>query len=373
MELARLLEMIAEELDITDAQYAKAEEHYQAVGGWLDEEDSSLHPYSPKVYAQGSMALGTVVKPVGQDEFDIDLVCELGIDASRTPPAMVFEMVGKRLKQNGQYDGKLTRKNRCWRLDYAEPFHMDIIPAVPDVRRGGTDLQVPDRELAAWKETNPRGYVAWFGDRTRPYIIRHPTILAEAGMTVRAEVAPLPDVLHRAKTPLQRAVQLLKRQRDIRFNGDDGRPVSIVITTLGGHAYEGEDNVFDALTGLVVRMEAKLDREPDGHPACYNPVNRGENFGDKWRKHPERLAKLITWLCELRSALAGLPALQGGLPQIGERAKLLFGDRPVERALSRLGEELQRQRAAGTLRMAGSGLLGVVGTAVRGNTFYGER
>jgi hypothetical protein len=128
-------------------------------------------------------------------------------------------------------------------------------------------------------------------------------------MTVRAEVAPLPGVLHRVKTPLQRAIQLLKRQRDIGLNGDDGRPVSIAITMLGGHAYEGEDNVFDALTGLVTRMEGKLDREPEGYHACYNPVNRAENFGDKWRKHT--LTGLESWSS---GSMGSAPPLLGCLP-----------------------------------------------------------
>lgn len=40
------------------------------------------------------------------------------------------------------------------------------------------------------------------------------------------------------KTPLQRAVQILKRHRDIMFAGDEDKPVSIIITTLAAKAYQ---------------------------------------------------------------------------------------------------------------------------------------
>lgn len=372
-EFDRLLTAVTEELDITEAEYEQAKQHYEAVGGWLDEEDSCLHRYRPRIYAQGSIALGTVVKPIGKDEFDIDLVCELAMASDQHPPGSVYQMVGKRLRENKRYEGKVTPKNRCWRLDYAEPFHMDIIPAVPDGLRGVPNLLVPDRELASWKETNPKGYRAWFADRARPYLVQHPALLREAGVQIRAEVAPLSDVLHRVKTPLQRTIQLLKRQRDMRFEDDKGKPISIVVTTLAAKAYAGQDSLFDALAEIVRGMPAQLDREPDGYPACYNPLNHEENFGDKWRKHPDRLKRLLTWLGELHTVMNELPYLSGGLPAIGERMKELYGERPVAAALGRMAAAVQHERDQGRLRMAaGTGILGADGIAVKRNTFYGD-
>lgn len=42
---------------------------------------------------------------------------------------------------------------------------------------------------------------------------------------------------------LQRIVQILKRHRDIMFNGDEDKPISIIITTLASRAYRGETNL----------------------------------------------------------------------------------------------------------------------------------
>jgi hypothetical protein len=64
-------------------------------------------------------------------------------------------------------------------------------------------------------------------------------VLAEA---LKANIEDVPE--WRVKTPLQRAVQLLKRHRDVYFAGDyENRPISIIITTLAAHAYKNQENV----------------------------------------------------------------------------------------------------------------------------------
>ena len=53
------------------------------------------------------------------------------------------------------------------------------------------------------------------------------------------------------KSPLQRVVQILKRHRDLMFNGDESKPISIIITTLAARAYNKETDVLDALVNVV--------------------------------------------------------------------------------------------------------------------------
>src|SRR5947208_3150909 len=74
----QILDTLGENLDISETQFNAAVKSYNAVGDWLSSEDSLLKPYSPFVQPQGSMIIGTVVKPVNEDDdIDIDLVCEL--------------------------------------------------------------------------------------------------------------------------------------------------------------------------------------------------------------------------------------------------------------------------------------------------------
>ena len=73
--LSNLLYAGARELDLTPTQHSRAVEHYEAVGKYLD--SGPLSVYSPMIFAQGSIAIGTATKPIGRDEFDIDLMCKL--------------------------------------------------------------------------------------------------------------------------------------------------------------------------------------------------------------------------------------------------------------------------------------------------------
>lgn len=61
--------------ELTATQFRNVEEKYRAVGDWLAADGSSLALFAPEVYPQGSMLLGTTVRPYGQNEYDLDLVC----------------------------------------------------------------------------------------------------------------------------------------------------------------------------------------------------------------------------------------------------------------------------------------------------------
>ena len=69
-----LYEKIAQSIDISEKLFDQAEEYYRKLGAWMDKETPK---YRINVYAQGSFALGTVIKPItDKDDYDLDLVCE---------------------------------------------------------------------------------------------------------------------------------------------------------------------------------------------------------------------------------------------------------------------------------------------------------
>jgi len=360
-QLGTILEMMAEDLDISQSQYEDAQNKYNAVGHWLAKPESELARFDPRVFPQGSIRLGTVVKPLGRDEFDVDLVCEMGISSNANHKA-VYDVVGRQLRQDKTYQGMLEPKNRCWRLNYAGQFHMDILPAIPDTSKLNGCLLVPDRDLEVWKPSNPEGYAKWF--QSRMEVVRK-TLLEYR------EVEELPKN-HAVKTPLQRAVQILKRHRDIIFeNNKDDAPLSIVITTLAAKAYGNEPELFDSLMDIITGMPKHLDQVGQ-YPAVLNPTNPDENFAEKWIEHPERYNKFINWLTRLENDLyrvlemRSFKAIQGGLVP-------MFGEKVAEHGVSSFAEKMERERQKGSLRMvSGSGVLGAVGTVVRKNTFYGD-
>jgi hypothetical protein len=102
---------------------------------------------------------------------------------------------------------------------------------------------------------------------------------------LRAEKLPVDDFNN--KKPLQRAVQLIKRYRDIYFQKDDRyRTSSIVLTTIAGLYYQGEDSIFDTVEAIIMRLhqETALSMR---RIKVLNPVNSQEDFTDKWEEEPQ--------------------------------------------------------------------------------------
>lgn len=333
----------SKELDLTPTQYQKAVSRYEAVGEYLDALGSPLKPYSPEIFAQGSMALGTTVKPIGRDEFDIDLMCQLEISSNEIPEH-VKRIVGERLRSHEQYRKMLLEKNRCWRLEYRGEFHMDIIPGIPDTirqSRSTTALLVPDKELQCWKESDPKGYTAWFMARA--------TTRSHQSRSVQARVEPLPSTQNeRPKFPLQVVVQLLKRHRDLMFmNRDDGEdaPISIVITTLAARAYDGSQSISSAMSNILLRMSNHITRMRDGTEVVENPVNHQENFADKWATHPHRRQCFYEWLNRAQVDFGRLEI--ENFADMREPLGLWLGDSLSTKIIRNYGQSIQKMRTTG--------------------------
>ncbi len=262
-ELAGALERVCQALELTGAQEKRAEGQYTAVGEWLAGSDDPMLQ-GVAIYVQGSTALGTTVRPFGRDEHDVDLVCFVPELGSYMPPAFLRACIGDRLRQNGRYGAMLEEKPRCWRLNYAGEFHMDITPAItnPACDRGGE--LVPDKKLRAWKPTNPRGYRALFEARAKlqPRMRLFKGGLAE-DRSAQANVEPYPSPMA-TKGVLRWAVQLAKCNRDVHFaKSDPGlAPISVIITTLAARSYAGTGRARCPDRGSLGRAG---QRAPDHH------------------------------------------------------------------------------------------------------------
>lgn len=93
--------------------------------------------------------------------------------------------------------------------------------------------------------------------------------------------------LWRARTPLQRVTQLLKRHGCAYFKpGDDRTPVSMIITRLTAWAY-GERDVYGTLVQIARTGRATIECRT-GKWWIANPSIAEEDFADKWNAKPER-------------------------------------------------------------------------------------
>lgn len=351
-ELNDIFSDLAEELDVPPSKYEEATSHYEAVGNWLNEEGTALARYRPTIFPQGSFALGTPVKPQGEEEYDVDAVCLMDLRKRDVSQQQLKAMVGNRLRENLTYAQMLEPKDggrRCWTLQYADgsKFHLDILPAIPDEYQWLVAMGVPpelakhaicitDKETwntaADWPKSNPKGYLLWFKGRMQAAFEQRRMAMARE---TRAEVQNVPE--YKVRTPLQRTVQLFKRHRDVKHNGDDDKPISIIITTLAAHAYNNEVGLFDALQAMLPKMRAGIQNRA-GTLWVPNPVNPAENFADKWSETPRKREIFFGWLASLEDfnrRLLGARDMQAVGDMLVEGYGEKFGKQALERYASR--------------------------------------
>jgi hypothetical protein len=380
-KLAGVLERICQALELSDTQYQLAKDRYEAVGRWLaDGSDYLLRDL--QIYPQGSVSIGTTVKPLGRNEYDVDLVSFAPELTPDLPPALLKAVIGARLRANGFYAPILIEKQRCWRLDYANEFHLDITPSIrnPDCQRGGE--LVPDKEMRDWKATNPRGYRARFVQRAalqpRGRITESVVIKGQRG-----DIEPYPPQLA-LKGLLCRCVQIEKRHRDVYFERNDPAltPISVIVTTLTAQSYEHcvaayeYETEFDLVCDVARHMVDFVSQiYVDGRLQWMipNETTHGENFAEKWNRQPALAEAFFSWHGHLVADLDSMASL-AGLDRLTKSLESSFGPTPVAKALRSWTDEVSTARAAERLWVAPS--VGVtvaagVGTRVRPNTNFG--
>lgn len=321
----RIIDEIAMQIDITEEMYTKAEKKYNELGHYL--EQSLKYPLS--IYPQGSFMLGTVIKPYrnGKDaDYDIDLVCEFSSKSETSIlPEKLKKDVGYVLQNNDEYQPFLDKEGRrCWTLNFAG-FHMDCLPCVPftSYDKKISLTHTDDFKNYEWKRSNPKEFGEWF--KLRQAVIYKEIETAqkqriyEGNQRVYDSIDAVPD--RRVKTPLQKAIQILKRHRDVYFANkinEKYKPISMVITVLAAALYEQEADSYFALKNIIEEMgryeeifKSSIHRSSakneklitfDGNKwRISNPVAQEENFAERWHEDNHARAKVFfEWTSDLK-------------------------------------------------------------------------
>ena len=329
---------LTKKLDITPTMRKDAEGKYQAIATYLQSNGIECN-----IYPQGSFALGTVVRPLDKDAFDLDTICEISVDKSNTTARETKESVGKVLLDSERY-GDVIEYETCWTKEYANEFNIDIVPAVDEERVKKEYLvakSILNKDLAAqsiaitkgtesnyrWSTSNPKGYREWFGNINRPFLQydrknKRQVIFAE-NRALFDSVEEIPESDERSA--LQVAIQILKRHRDVYFltlNDDkENRPISAIITTIAASIAQGLPynlSPFELLGKIAETLKkyAKLDtmeqirftqqyaslnliRRDNGQWRLLNPVNPDDNLLDSWNTSTGRAKAFFKWISEV--------------------------------------------------------------------------
>ena len=356
-ELFKFLDKIGSKLDISKTQYEMAKSRYKAVGNWLAKGEYCLTNVCLKdgeIYPQGSIRLGTTVKPIGQEEFDVDLVFFTpNVSRSDIKPTELNRLIGNRLREHEKYRNMIEPLKRGWRITYADEFHLDITPSINNHTEDNNSEFVPDRKLQDWKPSNPKDYAEWLDSSALKlpefsYIFKDSVIVA----LEEHRVSDFPEN-NEIKSLLKRYIQILKRHRDIMFQGKEHRPISIIISTLATYAYNDciskkvYDNEFDLLVDVIKEM-SNFIQYYGGKYFILNPTTDYENFAERWNEVPAKKKAFDLWHKDAFEFFTKLSTLTGH-HKIFKSLEEKFGEKPVSMLLDDINRQVKSSRGKGLL------------------------
>lgn len=369
----KILEKILREIELTDSEYEAAERSYNAIGEYIGGNIS----YDVRVIPQGSFRLGTVTKPINEeDDYDVDLVAI--VNNKFMSAKDLKNIIGDVLKSSKRYSEKLEEGKRCWTIKYADSakYHADVLPAMERETYSATKELIMTHKEDEYSEyefrsTNPEAFSDWFFSR----IEKEKKILKEEfSIKNKVDIETIPD--YKIKTTLQSAIKILKRYRDIKFKEDlENKPISVILTTLMGKIYTGNETIYELIEKFSNEYQQYIEKDENGNYKISNPVNEDENFADKWPKHPERERAFFRFMDELKKDIVYNRLLNEGtnLEQANEY-KRIFGENVVERAYEKMANEMRSSREESKLYINDNGNITQekTNTVIKKHNFYGQ-
>lgn len=289
-QLDILLDAVCEKMHLPKTLREKVEKAYETIVNLIEEDEEFFKDLEPHMFPYGSYAIETTNKPWKKDEFDLDFAVFVIYDKTKITRKDFLEKLFNLLDKHGTYQGKIELLRFCVRIQY-NGFHLDVMPGCYPFNSNYI-MEVPDMKKMKWAYRNLKGYSDWFKnkyikDEKEIRLFRHYEQLGYH--TLRASSEPLPQAVpYITVQPIQKAVQLIKRARDIYFdlnNLQDYKTQSIILTTLVGQFYNNENNIYDTLNNVIQKVYELSEQFTSHTPIdIYNPVDIQENFSDKWKE-----------------------------------------------------------------------------------------
>ena len=360
-----LLADVAIRVQLSQRNHDRAVGRYRAINDWIDRDGSPLKDRVELFYPQGSMAVGaTIASKLGTDEFDIDVVAQLGLPAD-APSEQVLDLLYRTIKgaPGSRYHRMTERKSRCVTVQYGDGMHLDVTPMV---RRWGT----PERESLIFHHrpetphepgypliANPYGFAEWFKGNTPPDDAFADVFEARASAyDLQVPAAAVSDPVPSQEPPFRKSkavivLQLLKRWRNVQYDTRSGRrPPSIMIAKLVADAANHTDRLSEE---LLLQAQQLLSVIQDAHRdrrlvRVVNPICSQDVLTDRW---PESEQHQITFIRDLDVLVANVERLISGcdLEEMRQIMARLFGEEPTESAFTafnkRMGAEVREGRS----------------------------
>jgi hypothetical protein len=291
-----LLIDVAQRIQLSPTKHDDAQCRFIALCEYIDRPDSPMHGLIAECYGGGSFSTGTVIaSKVSKNQHDVDAVVETLMSPNEDPSralTLLFDAING--PAESRYHGKVRRNSRCVTVEYGDGVAVDLMPiariAGEPARAGHLFHWRPAAAESYHKPVNPWGFAARFNEEVeldssfaRIFDARR---RFNEGTFAKAATEPLPDhVPLSEKSARVVAIQLLKRNRDIRYRSrDERKPPSVMICALALEAGASSLSLVEQLLHLTRHIACRLE-EAIRQFALINVVNPAydkDRFTDRW-------------------------------------------------------------------------------------------
>lgn len=379
-----LLMDVAHRVQLSPTKHGEADQHYKALCQHVDRVGSPLEGKVVACYPGGSFATGTAIaSSVKKDQHDVDVVIELDIPASSDPQNTLLTLFAAINGEPGsRYHGAVKLNSRCVTVTYEDGVRVDLmpiarLPAGPE-KAGNLFHWQPATSEQFHKPVNPWGFADYFNSRTEydPVfaVLFESRGLAGGVLVEKADTAPLPDQVPLSeKSARVVALQLIKRNRDVRARGRTGRkPPSIVLATLALESVPTGSGLSMEVISIASHIIRRFETERSYGRTLdlRNPAYVPDVFTDRW---PENLGAQDTYVGDLRHLVRQLSHLRDENASMAELKAILddlFGETPAGFAFDRMLDESRRAIGTKGMRFGPTGkvLLGAAASAASTST-----
>ncbi|MES2210157.1 MAG: nucleotidyltransferase [Chloroflexota bacterium] len=214
--------------------------------------DDVLGPFVEEYIPQGSWAHRTIIKPLGNREFDADILLKITERPEWADDKKKYVTETLAAFERSAYAGKTEKHTRCVRIIYADDCHVDVVPHVE--LEDGREVII-DSRANEFESSNPEGFADWIKEK---------------------------DGL--AGGHLRKVIRLLKYLRD--YKGTFSIP-SVILTALVGErvlAWNAEGRYPDVPTTLksvLADLNSWLQLY-ETMPSIADPSCPDVNFDHRW-------------------------------------------------------------------------------------------
>jgi len=151
------------QVNLSDGRIDQLDSRVESVTNFLQTGDDELAANYLDVIPQGSYAHRTIINPVTtSDEFDADVLLELKeIDGWNAEDYV--HAVYTKFRESSKYRDMVSRHDRCVKVDYANEFHIDVVPYV----ERHDEHFITNRVENEFELTNPEGFNDWLNERNK--------------------------------------------------------------------------------------------------------------------------------------------------------------------------------------------------------------